>query len=91
MPDRPGGQPPFSALRGPVPKALSAALRALRRLVDGAALLLLGYMALAVLVQIVGRYVFNYSIAWSEETATFAQIWLALLGAGIAMRHNQHV
>ncbi|WP_337248142.1 TRAP transporter small permease [Rhodovulum sulfidophilum] len=91
MPDRPGGQPPFSALRGPVPKALSAALRALRRIVDGAALLLLGYMALAVLVQIVGRYVFNYSIAWSEETATFAQIWLALLGAGIAMRHNQHV
>lgn len=72
-------------------KGLSLMLWTLRRAVDGAAILLLAYMALAVLIQIVGRYVFNYSIAWSEETATFAQIWLALLGAGIAMRHNQHV
>jgi len=63
----------------------------LRRLVDGALLALLGYMALAILAQVVGRYFFNYSIAWSEETATFAQVWLTLLGAGVAMRYNQHV
>ncbi|KMK64786.1 TRAP transporter small permease [Puniceibacterium sp. IMCC21224] len=72
-------------------RTLTFGLWGLRRLVDGAALLLLGYMALAILVQITGRYVFNYSIAWSEETATFAQVWLTLLGAGIAMRYNQHV
>ncbi|MDT1062207.1 TRAP transporter small permease [Paracoccus sp. CPCC 101403] len=63
----------------------------LRRLVDGVVLALLAYMALAILAQVVGRYFFNYSIAWSEETATFAQVWLTLLGAGVAMRYNQHV
>lgn len=62
-----------------------------RRLVDTIALMLLAYMACAILAQIIGRYFFNYSIAWSEETATFAQVWLTLLGAGIAMRQRQHV
>ena len=66
-------------------------LTILRRIVDVAALLLLAYMSCAILAQIIGRYFFNYSIAWSEETATFAQVWLILLGAGIAMRFNQHV
>lgn len=70
---------------------LQLCLTALRRLVDGVALLLLAYMACAIAAQIIGRYFFNYSIAWSEETATFAQVWLTLLGAGIAMRYNQHV
>ncbi|MGO4852327.1 TRAP transporter small permease [Phaeovulum sp. W22_SRMD_FR3] len=70
---------------------MTRALRLLRRCVDVLALSALAYMACAILFQILGRYLFNYSIAWSEETATFAQIWLTLLGAGIAMRHNQHV
>ncbi|ORE91370.1 C4-dicarboxylate transport system permease small protein [Stappia sp. 22II-S9-Z10] len=67
------------------------ALIALRRAVDTVAGLLFIYMCFAILVQIMGRYVFAYSIAGTEETATFAQIWLVLLGAGIAMRNAQHV
>ena len=50
-----------------------------------------GYMAIAVLIQVIGRYVFNYSIDWAAETATFAQIWMILLAAGLAMRRNLHV
>ncbi|MTH79088.1 TRAP transporter small permease [Paracoccus aestuariivivens] len=69
----------------------SLSLWTLRRVVDGAVLLLLAYMAFAILAQVIGRYFFNYSIASSEETATFAQVWLTLLGAGVAMRYNQHV
>ena len=49
------------------------------------------YMTLAVLVQVFGRYVFNYSISWTEETANFAQTWVVLMGAGITMRRGQHV
>jgi len=67
------------------------ALAAIRGLVNLLVLALLAFMAVAILSQIVGRYVFNYSIAWSEEIATFAQVWLVLLGAGVAMRHNGHV
>lgn len=50
-----------------------------------------GYMAIAVLAQVIGRYVFNYSIAWAVESATFAQIWMILLAAGLAMRRHLHV
>ena len=49
------------------------------------------YMTLAVLAQVFGRYVFNYSISWTEETAKFAQIWVVLIGAGITMRRGLHV
>ncbi|UOM35372.1 TRAP transporter small permease [Acuticoccus sp. I52.16.1] len=66
-------------------------LRWLRRAVNLVAGLLFIYMCFAILAQILGRYIFNYSIAGTEETATYAQIWLVLLGAGIAMRNGQHV
>ena len=49
------------------------------------------YMTLAVLAQVFGRYVFNFSISWTEETARYAQIWVVLMGAGIAMRRGLHV
>ena len=49
------------------------------------------YMTLAVLAQVFGRYFFNYSISWTEETARYAQIWVVLMGAGIAMRRGLHV
>ena len=49
------------------------------------------YMMFAVLIGICGRYIFNYSIAGTEETAIFAQIWLALVGGGYAMRCGTHV
>ena len=49
------------------------------------------YMTLAVLAQVFGRYLFNYSISWTEETAKFAQIWVVFIGAGIAMRRGWHV
>jgi C4-dicarboxylate transporter DctQ subunit len=49
-------------------------VEALRKLVAGLVIVFFSYMAIAVLVQIAGRYVFNYSIDWTAETATFAQI-----------------
>ena len=48
-------------------------------------------MMVAVLVQVAGRYLFNYSIAQASEIATFSQIWLVLLGAGVALAKGQHV
>jgi TRAP-type transport system small permease protein len=47
-------------------------------------------MAVAVWVQVGGRYFFNYSIASSIEIATIAQIWMVLVGAGIAARQDLH-
>lgn len=67
------------------------ALTGLRRVVDVSAILLLTAMIVLIALQILGRYVFNYSISWTEEAAMFAQVWLVMLGAGIAMRHQNHV
>ncbi|MEB3418250.1 TRAP transporter small permease [Salipiger marinus] len=64
---------------------------ALRRVVSGVVILLFSVMMTAVLVQVAGRYVFNYSIAQAAEIATFSQIWLVLLGAGVAVARGQHV
>ncbi|EPX85668.1 TRAP transporter small permease [Salipiger mucosus] len=64
---------------------------ALRRVVSGVVILLFSVMMIAVLVQVGGRYVFNYSIAQAAEIATFCQVWLVLLGAGVAVARGQHV
>lgn len=69
----------------------STLLRFIRKLVDVLGVVLFCYMVVAIFAQIMGRYVFNYSIAWAGESATLTQVWLVLLGAGIAMRHRQHV
>lgn len=64
---------------------------ALRKVVAGLVILFFSYMAIAVLVQIAGRYVFGFSIDWTAETATFAQIWMILLASGLAMKDRLHV
>src|SRR5690606_6102795 len=77
--------------RPPLLATLCFALTALRRTIDAVAILLRAAMTFLVLAQILGRYAFNYAISWSEESATFVQVWLVALGAGIAMRNRQHV
>lgn len=72
-------------------RVLKLGLFVLRRIVDVACIALLCAMTGLILAQILGRYVFNYSIAWSEELAIFAQVWLVMLGAGMAMRNRNHV
>jgi TRAP-type C4-dicarboxylate transport system permease small subunit len=66
-------------------------IKGVRATVAGVVILCFVYMTLAVLAQVFGRYVFNYSISWTEETARFAQIWVVLVGAGITMRRGLHV
>lgn len=68
-----------------------AAMRAVRAVASVLTIVFFAYMALAVLAQVLGRYFFNFSIGWAAETATFAQIWMIFLGAGLAMRERLHV
>jgi TRAP-type C4-dicarboxylate transport system permease small subunit len=66
-------------------------VRGIRAVAAAVVIVCFVYMTLAVLAQVFGRYVFNYSIAWTEETARFGQIWVVLIGAGITMRRRMHV
>jgi TRAP-type transport system small permease protein len=63
----------------------------LRRTADILVCLLFVCMMCSVLLQVGGRYVFNYSVAGTDEVARFAQVWMVMVGAGIAMRFGKHV
>lgn len=52
---------------------------------------LMASMAVLVFVNVVTRYVFNHSIIWVEEFTQFQMIWVAFLGAGLALREGRHV
>jgi C4-dicarboxylate transporter DctQ subunit len=51
---------------------------------------LIGGIVLLVFSGALSRYVFSYSIAWSEELARFFFLWGALFGAAAACRYGQH-
>lgn len=52
---------------------------------------LMATMATLVFVNVVARYVFNDSIIWVEELTQYEMIWIAYLGAGLALREGRHV
>jgi TRAP-type C4-dicarboxylate transport system permease small subunit len=52
---------------------------------------LMAVMATRVFANVVSRYVFNHSIIWVEELTQYQMIWIAYLGAGLALREGRHV
>jgi tripartite ATP-independent transporter DctM subunit len=40
---------------------------------------------------VVARYVFNHPLVWSDELASILFLWLAMLGAVIAFRRDEHM
>ena len=57
----------------------------------GVIFLMMAVMATLVFVNVVTRYVFNFSIIWAEEVSQYLMIWIAYLGAGLALREGRHV
>jgi tripartite ATP-independent transporter DctM subunit len=55
-----------------------------------AALLLIGEICI-LFAGIVARYVFHAPLIWSDELAQMMFIWLAMLGAVIALRRGEHM
>jgi len=48
------------------------------------------FTSLLVFVQVVLRYVFNYSLSWSEEVARYLIVWFIFIGSSIAVREKAH-
>lgn len=61
------------------------------RINQGLIVLLMASMAILVFANVVMRYVFNQSIFWVEEFTQIQMIWVAYLGAGLALREGRHV
>ncbi|MSO53882.1 MAG: TRAP transporter small permease [Rhodospirillales bacterium] len=74
-----------------VTTAIERIVEAVRIVVRFFVIFAFAYMCVAVFAQVLGRYFFNYSIDWAVETATWSQIWIVLLGSGLAMQKGMHV
>ena len=59
--------------------------RAINKAAESTAILMLATMLGLVLLQIVGRYLFQNPPPWTEEAARFCMVWCGLLGAGSAL------
>ena len=70
---------------------LDRVLGALDALARGVAMALATAIILILAAQIVFRYVFNSSIVWSEEVATWCLVWLVFIGAAAIMQRWEHV
>jgi C4-dicarboxylate transporter DctQ subunit len=42
-------------------------------------------------LQVILRYVFNYSITWGEELTRYSIIWMSFVGAGMGIRKGAHI
>jgi TRAP-type transport system small permease protein len=52
---------------------------------------MMAVMTTLVFINVVARYLFNSSIIWAEEISQYLMIWIAYLGAGLALREGRHV
>ena len=56
--------------------------------------LMIGLMtgiSLLIFTQVVFRYVFNYSLFWSEELARYTLIWITFIGASVGFKKKGHI
>jgi len=75
---------------GSIGSNLDALSHGANRLIEWVMALLLAAMTLLVGVQIAGRFVFEYSIFWSDELARFLLIWISFLGMSVGVRRGAH-
>ena len=54
-------------------------------------LTLYGYIVAVVFIEVVRRFVFEYSSYWGEETARYAFIYLVWIGAAAAVKNRAHL
>jgi tripartite ATP-independent transporter DctM subunit len=64
---------------------------ALGRLVEIAAALLVVVEVVVLLAGVTARYAFRAPLVWSDELASILFLWLAMLGAVVAFRRNEHM
>lgn len=61
------------------------------RLEEGLIAFLLAIMTVITFVQVIARYVFNYSFVWALELVSFLFAWLIFLGMTYGVRVGSHI
>jgi len=81
-----------AAVGRPGPPARFARLeRALAWATEIPAAALVAVEIVVLLIGVISRYVFNAPLTWSDELASTLFLWLAMLGAVIALRRAEHM
>lgn len=52
---------------------------------------LLTAQTLAIIMMVVGRYIFNKVPAWTEQFAVFCMVWFAMFSIALGVRNDAHV
>lgn len=71
--------------------ATQAVAARLMRPLEALAALLLTVIITLLLVGVAARYVFSLPVIWVDEVVSLSFLWLAMLGAVIAMHRNEHL
>ena len=88
LPAELGLDPRVAATRRPWAAACE---NALGWLVESAAALLVAVEIAILFAGVVSRYLFNRPFIWSDELASILFLWLAMLGAVVALRRGEHM
>ena len=80
-----------SPARAVFDQVLDLVEHALLRTVEAAAALLVAAEMLLLLAGVVARYALHSPLVWSDELASFLFLWLAMLGAVIALQRGHHM
>ena len=65
--------------------------RTSERIVQYALVGMVGLMTVIIILQVFMRYLFLYSLSWSEEVARYLMIWVSFLGASLALKYGFHI
>lgn len=62
-----------------------------QNIIEGLIGLLIVLMSIVIFIQIIARYVFFYSLPWSEELSRYFFVWVVFLGVNLAIRDNLEI
>ncbi|PPA68482.1 TRAP transporter small permease [Jeotgalibacillus proteolyticus] len=48
-------------------------------------------MVLIVFLNVIGRFIFNFSFSWSEEAARYLMIWATFIAASLGVKKGAHI
>ena len=72
-------------------KALLKASDICNAIINFCCVTLLTAQTLAIIMMVIGRYVFNKVPAWTEQFAIFCMVWFAMFSIALGVRKDSHV
>ena len=61
------------------------------RLIQWTLVVMVAVMTVLVIIQVLLRYIFFYSLSWSEEVARYLMIWVSFLASALAVQKGLHL